>query len=257
MGYDLKGRAVVLTGGSRGIGLAVARELAAEGARIVLVARNAEKLEDAAAELGKTGAEVYAIAGDVGNDASVREMVDKAAGVLSGIDVFMNIAGITLEKALEDATIEDFRRVMDINLLGTVRCTRAVLPWLKQSRGVLVNTASVIVHQPFPRLGVYACSKWAVAAYSHTLRQELFGTGVRILTMYPTVVRTDMVDEEPVLAKSPSQTPEQCARAIVRAVRRGRANAGTSLVPALVRPFVLLRPTLADRINRMFLPPGY
>ena len=257
MKCDLQDKAVVLTGGSRGIGRAVARELAKEGARIGIAARDRDKLAETAHEVGGHGAPCVLLPCDVAHDEQVRTMVDRAAEALGGIDVFMNIAGVTLEKPLEEATPDDYRRVMETNLLGTVRCACAALPHLKQSRGLLVNVASIIVRTPFPYLGVYACSKWAVAAFSATLRQELYGTGVRVLTMFPTVVNTDMKDLEPVLANSPAQSPEQCARAIVRAVRGGKTEADTAFAPKILSAAYSLAPGLGDMITRLFLPREY
>ncbi len=254
MKYDLRNKAVVLTGGSRGIGREVASRLAQQGARLAIAARNEAKLAETKKIVEAAGASVVPIACDVTDDSSVNDMVANAAESLGGIDVFMNIAGITLEKSIEDAEPEDYRRLLETNFLGAVRCTRAALPHLKKSRGVLVNIASIIVHAPFPRLGVYACSKWALAAYSHTLRQELFGSGVRVLTVYPTIVQTDMVTEEPVLAKSPAQTPEQCADAIVKAIKKGKYETGTAYLPKLLSAIFAIHPPWADRINRLFLP---
>ncbi|HPW68263.1 MAG: SDR family NAD(P)-dependent oxidoreductase [Desulfomonilia bacterium] len=257
MKYDLRDKAVVLTGGSRGIGRAVAWELAKEGARIGIAARDGEKLADTARAVSEHGSSCVLLPCDVAHDGQVRSMVDRAAEALGGIDVFMNIAGVTLEKPLEEATPDDYRRVMETNLLGTVRCTCAALPHLKQSRGLLVNIASIIVRTPFPYLGVYACSKWAVAAFSATLRQELYGTGVRVLTVFPTVVSTDMKDLEPVLANSPAQSPQQCARAIVQAIRRGKVETDTAILPKFLSAAYCLAPGLGDMITRLFLPREY
>jgi short-subunit dehydrogenase len=257
MKYDLRGKNVVLTGGSRGIGRAVAMKLADEGARTAIAARNETKLGETQAMLEARGAACVAIPCDVTDDASVRSMVDEASDSLGQIDIFMNIAGITLEKGLEDAALDDFRMLMETNLLGTVRCSQAVLPYLKKTQGLLVNVASIIVRTPFPYLGVYACSKWAVAAFSNTLRQELNGSGVRVLTVYPTIVKTDMVDEEPVLAKSPAQSPQQCAAAIIKAMKNGRCVAETAVLPKFLSLAFYFCPPLADRITNLFLPKGY
>jgi len=257
MTYDLIGKAVALTGGSQGIGRCVALTLASEGARLALMARSAKGLAATSLEVEKLGGSAVPIACDVTDDTSVRTAIDRAARDLDGIDVFLNIAGITLQKTLLEANPEDFQRVMDTNLLGVVRCTRSVVPHLKESRGVLVNVASIIVNNPFPQMGVYACSKWALAAFSHTLRQELHGTGIRILTVYPTVVRTEMLKAEPVLARTPSQSPEACARAIVRAIKKGRREADTAWLPKISGILFKLHPPWGDRLNRLFIPNGY
>ena len=239
---DLRGKAVVLTGGSRGIGRSVALALACEKARLAVLARNAGGLAETVREVESAGGSAAPIACDVTDEASVHNAVDRATQALGGIDVFLNIAGITLQKPILEAVPEDFQHVMNTNLLGVVRCTRCAMPHLKASRGVLVNVASIIVSNPFPHMGVYACSKWALAAYSHTLRQELHKTGVRVLTVYPTVVRTDMLGEEPVLARTPSQSPEACARAIVKAIKKGKQETDTAWLPKLTGLLFRLHP---------------
>jgi len=257
MRYDLRGKAVVLTGGSRGIGRAVALELAKEGARLGISARDRNKLAETEKAVRECGASCVLLPCDVTNDADVRNMVEAGADALGGIDVFMNIAGITLERPITDAAPDDYRRVMETNLLGTVSCTCAALPHLRRSRGLLVNIASIIARTPFPFLGVYACSKWAVAAFSATLRQELYGTGVRVLTVFPTIVKTDMVDQEPVLADSPAQSPGRCARAIIRAVKGGKVESDTAVLPKFLSAAFYLSPRIGDMITRLFLPSQY
>ncbi len=257
MTFDLKGKAVVLTGGSRGIGRSTALALAREGARLAVMARSEGGLAKTVRAVAREGGQAAPMACDITDDASVHNAVDRAAQVLGGIDVFLNVAGITLQKPLLEAEPEDFMPVMNTNLLGAVRCTRCAIPYLRDRRGVVVNVASIIVSNPFPHMGVYACSKWALAAYSHTLRQELHGTGVRVLTVYPSIVRTDMLEEEPVLARAPSQSPDACARAIVKAIKRGKQEAGTAWLPKISGALFKLYPPWGDRINRLFLPRGY
>ena len=254
MRYDLKDKAVVLTGGSRGIGRSTAVAMVREGARLAVLARDTEALEETVRRVKAAGGQAVPIACDVTVESSVQSAVGQAALALGGIDVFLNIAGITLQKPLLEATDEEVLRVMDTNLLGVLRGCRYAVPFLKARRGVLVNVASIIVSNPFPCMGVYACSKWAVAALSHTLRQELYGSGVRVLTVYPTVVRTGMLEEEPVLARTPSQSPEACARAIVNAVQKGKRETGTAWLPKLSAALFKLHPPWCDRINRLFLP---
>jgi uncharacterized protein len=257
MRYDLRGKAVVLTGGSRGIGKELAVAMAREGARVGVAARDGDKLAETRRLVEAAGATCITLPCDVTDSASVEGMVAEAARALGRIDVFLNVAGITLEKPLLDSTPDDFRRLMDTNLLGYLRCTQAVMPHLRQSRGLLVNIASIIVRTPFPYLGVYASSKWAVAAFSSILRQELHGSGVRVLTVYPTLVKTDMADEEPVLVKSPAQSPEQCVRAIMKAIRTGKIVTDTAILPKFLGATYFLAPRMGDWVTRFFLPRQY
>jgi fengycin family lipopeptide synthetase B len=155
MTYDLKGKAVVLTGGSRGIGRRVAVAMAREDARLAVMARDVNALQETLLAVEAVGSKAVPIRCDVTDEASVRSAIGKAALSLDGIDVFMNIAGITLQKRLLEATDEDMLRIMETNLLGALRCCRYALPFLRARRGVLVNVASIIVSNPFPHMGVY------------------------------------------------------------------------------------------------------
>jgi uncharacterized protein len=257
MDLDLRGKTAVLTGGSRGIGKALAVELAKNGVRICAAARDEEKLAQTKSMVEDAGGTCITLPCDVTDDASVKTMVTQAALVLDGMDIFLNVAGITLEKSLLEATPEDFIRVMDTNLLGYLRCAQAALPHLRQSRGLLVNIASTIARVPFPFLGVYACSKWAVAAFSSILRQELHGSGVRVLTVYPSMVRTDMLDETPVLAGSAYQPMEECVGSIIKAIRKGKTESYTSFFPWLLGLYFYFMPGLGDIITRFYLPRHY
>ena len=173
MTYDLAGKAVALTGGSRGIGRSVAVAMAREGARLAVLARDAEALQETVRQVKAAGGQAVSIVCDVTGETSVQRAVGQAALALGGIDVFLNIAGITLQKPLLEATDEEVVRVMNTNLLGVLRGCRYAVPFLKARRGVLVNVASVIVTTPFPHMGVYACSKWAVAARALRLSEKM------------------------------------------------------------------------------------
>ncbi len=256
MTYDLNGKSVALTGGSRGIGRRVAVQLAGAGARLVVLGRDVAALRHRGPGGRRRGAGCCdPLRRDRRGLCPQRGRTGRPG---PGRDRCLHEhAGVTLQKPLLEATDDDVRRVMDTNLLGVLRCCRHAVPFLKARRGVLVNVASIIVSNPFPHMGVYACSKWALAALSHTLRQELHGSGVRVLTVYPAVVRTGVLAQEPVLARTPTQSPEACARAIVRALQKGRREASTAWLPKISGALFKLHAPWCDRINRLFLPQAF
>jgi len=141
MDLGLKGKVALVTGGSKGIGKAVARGLAEEGARVAICARTQRELEAAAAELGKvTGAEVFAVAGDLTREADVKKIVDATVGRLQRIDILINNAGAAPGGLLLDLSEEDWQTALQLKFMGYVRCARAVIPhMLKQGGGRIVN----------------------------------------------------------------------------------------------------------------------
>ncbi len=141
MDLGLKGKVALVTGGSKGIGKAVARGLAEEGARVAICARTQRELEAAAAELGKvTGAEVFAVAGDLTREADVKKIVDATVGRLQRIDILINNAGAAPGGLLLDLSEEDWQTALQLKFMGYVRCMKAVIPhMLKQGRGRIVN----------------------------------------------------------------------------------------------------------------------
>jgi len=141
MDLGLKGKVALVTGGSKGIGKAVARGLAEEGARVAICARTQRELEAAAAELGKvTGAEVFAVAGDLTREADVKKIVDATVGRLQRIDILINNAGAAPGGLLMDLSEEDWQTALQLKFMGYVRCMKAVIPhMLKQGGGRIVN----------------------------------------------------------------------------------------------------------------------
>ncbi len=221
-------RVVVITGASRGIGLALARRLARERCRLVLVARSAWELEQVAAEvlsLGSPGA--VAVAGDVTDPVTARRAAEESLGRLGGLDVLVNNAGLGLRAPVARIDPADLRYVLEVNVLGALHMMRAVVPHLvRQGGGLVVNVSSVGARQPVPYLGGYGATKAALAALSESLRLELAGTGVEVLTVFPGSVETDFKahargEPYPERKGAVRLSPEQVADRIVRAAETG------------------------------------
>jgi NAD(P)-dependent dehydrogenase (short-subunit alcohol dehydrogenase family) len=192
---ELKGKVVLLTGGSRGLGYAIARELAVAGARLALVSRNGDELERARARLlasdAAAPADVWVYPCDVSAESSVRQMVAAATAHFGRIDVLINDAGIIMVGPLASQTLGSFREAMDVNFFGAVHATLAVLPqMLERGEGSIVNISSIGGKVAFPHLLPYVASKFALTGWSQGLRAELAGQGIRVTTVSPAVMRT-------------------------------------------------------------------
>lgn len=194
-GGSLAGRGAVVTGGGRGIGAAVARELAAAGARVVVSARSADEIEAVAAALRDAGAEAHAVACDVTDPAAVEALAAAAGERLGAVDLLVNNAGIATSAPLKAITLEEWNRVFAVNVTGTFLCTRALLPgMLERGWGRVVNVASIAGRIGAPYISLYAASKHAVVGFTRALAAEVAAKGVTVNAVCPGYVDTPMTD---------------------------------------------------------------
>lgn len=189
--YDFRVKIALITGGSRGLGLVLARHLAAEGARVVICARDEEELERARQDLHARGADVYAIACDLRIRQEVDRMVGRVLQRHGQIDVLINNAGIISVGPLEEMTIDDFSEAMDANFWSGVYTTLAVLPEMRTRKsGRIVNITSIGGKIATPHLLPYSASKFAFFGFSRGLRSELMKDGIVVTTVAPGLMRT-------------------------------------------------------------------
>ncbi len=187
----------VITGGSSGLGLALATRLASRGADITLIARDPGRLDEAAAAVQQCNPDVRvgAVAADVSDPQAISTAIDKIAADAGGIDLLINSAGILREGYFEQLRDADFRDVMEINFFGTVNAVRAALPHLKQSQGAVVNIASLAGLAGVFGYTPYCAAKHALVGFSNSLRFELQPQGVRVQLVCPSEFDSPMVDE--------------------------------------------------------------
>jgi NAD(P)-dependent dehydrogenase (short-subunit alcohol dehydrogenase family) len=177
---------VLVTGGASGIGLTTARRLAAEGAAVAVL--------DLVPLAEGARAGLISVGGDVTDDASVRAAVDDAAAELGGLDVLVNNAGIGAQGGIEDNPDDEWHRVLDVNVVGMVRVTRAALPYLRaSSRAAIVNTASIAATAGLPQRALYSASKGAVAALTRAMAADLLPEGIRVNAVNPGTADTPWV----------------------------------------------------------------
>jgi len=189
--WTLKGRVVLLTGGSRGLGLALARRLVAEEARVAVCARDQETLERARDDLERLGGSVLALRCDVTDRDAVTRMVQEVTDRLGKIDALINNAGTIAVGPVETMDVEDFSRAMNVNFWGPLYAIFAVLPGMRLQRcGRIVNVASVGGKISVPHLIPYSASKFALVGLSEGLRAELRHHGIEVTTVCPGLMRT-------------------------------------------------------------------
>jgi NAD(P)-dependent dehydrogenase (short-subunit alcohol dehydrogenase family) len=203
----------LVTGGSSGIGLAIARMLRDEGYAITLASRTAEKVEAAAAELDAT-----AIAADVSKPEDCTRVVEEHVSREGGLDVLVNSAGVGIAARVEDAQLKHIDRQLAINLRGLVLVTQAAIPHLRETKGWIVNLASIAGTQPVPILPIYAASKAAVISVTHSLNADLDDDGVRAIAICPGFVDTPMADYSG-LPRDEMIEPEDCAEVVRMCLR--------------------------------------
>jgi NAD(P)-dependent dehydrogenase (short-subunit alcohol dehydrogenase family) len=224
MSGALEGRAALITGGARGLGLEIARAYLREGARVVICSRSVAALAAAQEELAAAG-EVHAHAADVSVPEAAQELVAFAAEKLGGLDILVNNAGVYGPKgAIDEIVWAQWVRAIEINLMGSVLPARFALGYLRQSeRGKVVQLSGGGATSPLPMLSAYAASKAAVVRFAETLAHEVAEDGIDVNAIAPGALNTTMLDE--VLEAGPAAVGE----AFYAKAMEQRDNGGTPL----------------------------
>ncbi|MBE9548435.1 MAG: SDR family NAD(P)-dependent oxidoreductase [Proteobacteria bacterium] len=208
----MQGKNFIITGGSSGLGLELAKHYASEANNIGLIARNLEKLQAVVEQLKvlSPDSNIFYCSTDVSVQEDAEAAVSQLAAALGGIDTLINSAGILREGRFENTPIETFREVMDINLFGTINIIQAALPYLKTSQGSIVNIASMAAHTGVFGYTTYTASKHALAGFTDSLRYEMKPQGVSVQIICPPEFDSPMVDE-----LNKDRTPENRAHTLM------------------------------------------
>ena len=194
MSGRLDGRTAIVTGGGRGIGAAVARELTGRGARVTVFARTAAEVD----EVVRSGGAALAVAGDVTAEADLVRLRASHERVLGPCDVLVHAAGVLERGRVEVLDPAAWRRVLEVNLTGVFLLTRAVLPGMRaRARGRILAIASIAGHLGTPEGSAYNASKWGLIGFAKSLAEELRGSGVQVMTVSPGGVDTRMLAQTP------------------------------------------------------------
>ena len=242
--YSLAGKRVLITGGSRGLGLALAREMSARGARIALLARDPAELEAAARDLreraGAAGTEVLTLVADVQRAGELEQAIAETVRIFGGLDVLVNVAGVIQASPLANLDLADYHEAMDVNFYAPLRAMEAARPALRRSRGRILNVASVGGKVGVPHLASYSASKFALVGVGQAWRAELAGEGITLTTVCPGLMQTGSARQIVVKGQHASEyalfatldnlpglslRADEAARRMVGALERGDAEA--------------------------------
>jgi len=193
MDLGLRGKTALVTGGSKGIGRAVARTLAAEGARVLICSRDADALKDAAADIERaTGGHVETVAGDLSQHEEVKRVAAEALTRLGRLDILVNNAGTALPKPFEEATLEELDRMIDLNVRGVFIATQAALKHLRDGGRIISIGSSVGERMMTPGLAAYSATKGAVKMFTQGLSREVGPRGITVNNVQPGPIDTDL-----------------------------------------------------------------
>jgi NAD(P)-dependent dehydrogenase (short-subunit alcohol dehydrogenase family) len=258
MRRNIQSSVVVITGASSGIGRATALAFARRGASVVVAARRDHALQEVVAECEREGGRALAVPTDVSNERAVQELASRAIEHFGRIDIWVNNAAVLLFAPFEEAPLEDYRRVIDVDLWGYIYGARAALPiFHEQGSGVLINNASMVATLSQPYASAYVLSKHAIWGLSKSLRQELAlarAKDIHVCTIMPAEIDTPFFHQaanytgRAAKAMPPVYTPERVAESIVSLAERPRRQMFVGNSARILNLQYLLAPGLTERI---------
>jgi NAD(P)-dependent dehydrogenase (short-subunit alcohol dehydrogenase family) len=218
---EITGKSAIVTGGTKGIGRAIAESLVAEGMNVCISARDAGEIEQTVSELSDAGeGTVTGAVCDVRDYDEVRALVEHAAGELGGVDVLVNNAGIGLFGRVEQMSPEDFRAVVETNLFGVFYCCREAIPLMKRrGGGYIINISSLAGANPHPEMAAYNASKFGLNGFTEAMMQEVRHDGIKVSYIMPGSVNTAFGGDAPDESKSWQLQPADIARVVLDLLR--------------------------------------
>ncbi len=214
---DLKGKVAIVTGGTKGIGRAIAEALVRQGANVSVTARSRHEIDEAVAQLrtSQSGAATGVVA-DVCNYSQVKAVFELTIGEFGGLDILVNNAGIGLFQTVEEMSPEDFRSVLETNLFGVFYCCHEAIPLMKQrGGGYIINISSLAGTNAHPRMAAYNASKFGLNGFSEALMQEVRHDGIRVSYIMPGSVNTEFGGDSPTDDKSWQLQPGDVAETVL------------------------------------------
>jgi NADP-dependent 3-hydroxy acid dehydrogenase YdfG len=212
MDFDLTGRVAAVTGATSGIGEATALALAGAGAAVAVAGRRADRLEALAQRIEDDGGRALPVPTDVSDEAQARALIERTVSELGGLSILVNNAGVMLLGPVQDADLDEWRRMVNVNVFGVLYCTHAALPVMREAGGGdIVNVSSTAGRQAHLGSAVYNLTKFGVNGFTEGLRQEALHIGVRVSVVEPGMVATELLDhnKNPVVLEGAAKMREQ------------------------------------------------
>ena len=255
----MRDRVTVITGASAGIGRAVAEQAGARGAAVVLSARRVDQLEAIAAGIVAKGGRALAVPGDVTRDDDMQALVARAIDVFGRIDVMVCNAGIGFHDTFEGTGPDVMRRLVDVNLMGTLYAARAAMPHFRaQGSGHLIAVSSIVGRRGIAGSAVYAATKAAQIGLIEGIRAETFGTNIHASVVYPVSTRTEFRDAikrdfgQDFSGTGPQQSADEVARAIIDCIRTPRPEVYPLGNAKWLSVVSVIAPGLADKLVQKY-----
>lgn len=215
----LEGQVALVTGGNKGIGLAIAEALAAEGCKVIIAGRDRAALRTATTQISKHGHPVLPIEADVSDEISVVRMFEEVRRRFGRLDILVNNAGVAPGASIAETHLDVWVKTLATNLTGTFLCVRAALP-LMEAGATIVNNLSVAAENAYPNLAAYCASKHGALGFTRALRLETKNSGIRVIALLPGPTETDIWDQFwPDAPRSKMMAPESVASALIAALR--------------------------------------
>lgn len=251
----VSGKTVLITGASSGIGFTTAKKLGKAGAKVLLVARTREKLEETQQVIERLGGQAWVYPCDLNDMEAIDEMAKQVIAEHEHVDILINNAGRSIRRSVAESLdrFHDFERTMQLNYFGSVRLILALLPSMtKRKKGQIINVSSIGVLTNVPRFSAYVASKAALDAFGRCLSAEIKHTGIEITTIYMPLVRTPMIAPTKLYDYVPTYTPDQAADLLVKAIVERPKRIKTALGQAGELSYALW-----PKVNDFILSQGY
>jgi NAD(P)-dependent dehydrogenase (short-subunit alcohol dehydrogenase family) len=250
----LSGTTAVITGATSGIGRETALQFARGGVSVVVAGRREERLRQLVSEIESAGGRAFGVVTDVAEQAQVDHLIESAVDRFGRIDTLVNNAGVAFAGRFDQMTLEDFRRVMDVNFWGAVYASKAVVALMRKQRGggVIINVSSIFGKRGVPFQTAYCASKFALAGFSEALRAEVMSDGIDVSTIFPGAVETEIFESaaNQTGMELPSFVPKFPAKALARIIVQTARFPQPEVVMALdaqaINFFNTLAPGLMD-----------
>jgi len=254
----LKDKVVIITGASSGIGLAAAREFAAEGAKLVLAARNSDRLKEIETELSLI-TEVLPVKADVSLEEDCINLIEHAVARFGRIDILVNNAGISMRAMFKDLDLNVIRRLMDVNFWGTVYCTKYALPHILKTEGSVIGVISIAGFKGLPARTGYSASKFAIYGFLDTLRVEHLKDNLHVMIFAPGFTASN-IRESALVADGSHQgetprdenkmmTAQECAKHLIKGIKKRKAQVILTFIGKLTVLLNKFFPRLVDRLE--------
>jgi len=258
----LKDKVVIITGASSGIGLAAAKAFAAEGSKLVIAARNLERLNILKAELSEK-TEVICVQTDVSVEEDCENLIEQSVAKYGKIDILINNAGISMRALFKDLNLSVIKNLMDVNFWGTVYCTKYALPWILVAQGSVVGVISIAGFKGLPARTGYSASKFAVYGFLDTLRIEHLKDNLHVMIFAPGFTASS-IRERALVADGTAQgatpreeskmmTADECAKHLVNGIKKRKAQVILTFIGKLTVTLNKFFPRLVDRLEYSFM----